>query len=95
MIISSSHVIAALADLTEDGAQHVVFFGGTALCRTWCPDLRLSEEIDLLINTWTRSGTSQPAPQSACAESSPSTYGRTKASATTSTPEPCRRLRRR
>lgn len=39
-----SHVLAALA-----GSHGVVFFGGTALCRTWLPGLRLSEDIDLLI----------------------------------------------
>lgn len=41
-----SHILHAL----ESVQQHtpMVFYGGTALCRTWCPDLRLSEDIDLL-----------------------------------------------
>lgn len=40
-----SHVLAAIAD---EVAEDVVFFGGTALCRTHLPDLRLSEDIDLI-----------------------------------------------
>lgn len=40
-----SHVLAAIADEVSDD---VVFFGGTALCRTHLPDLRLSEDIDLI-----------------------------------------------
>ena len=43
-----SHVIAALADWPDE--EHITFFGGTALCRTWLPDLRLSEDIDLLLD---------------------------------------------
>lgn len=43
-----SHVIAALACSQEK----VTFFGGTALCRTWLPDLRLSEDIDLLVDNY-------------------------------------------
>jgi len=43
-----SHVIAALADWPNQ--QHITFFGGTALCRTWLPNLRLSEDIDLLLD---------------------------------------------
>lgn len=46
-----SHVLAALASLPNALFEQVTFFGGTALCRTWCPDLRLSEDIDLLIET--------------------------------------------
>jgi predicted nucleotidyltransferase component of viral defense system len=42
-----SHLLAALAGL----AQPIVFFGGTALARTWLPDPtaggRLSEDVDL------------------------------------------------
>ncbi len=44
-----SHVLAALADWPD--SDRVTFFGGTALCRTWLPDLRLSEDIDLLIDS--------------------------------------------
>jgi predicted nucleotidyltransferase component of viral defense system len=41
-----SHVLGALA--TMDGAENLVFFGGTALSRTLLPMLRLSEDIDLI-----------------------------------------------
>lgn len=41
-----SHVIAALSRTQES----ITFFGGTALCRTWLRDLRLSEDIDLLVD---------------------------------------------
>lgn len=44
-----SHALAALTDSPADG--RVTFFGGTALCRTWLPDLRLSEDIDLLVDS--------------------------------------------
>lgn len=40
-----SHVLGALS---FSGADDVVFFGGTALTRTYLPDLRLSEDIDLI-----------------------------------------------
>lgn len=44
-----SHVLAAIADwLNHDS---VTFYGGTALCRTWLPDLRLSEDVDLLMDS--------------------------------------------
>ena len=43
-----SHVLAAIAEWSN--ADRVTFFGGTALCRTWLPDLRLSEDIDLLLD---------------------------------------------
>ncbi len=43
-----SHILAALA--AEEPAE-LVFFGGTALCRTWLPELRLSEDIDLLVDS--------------------------------------------
>lgn len=39
-----SHLLAALAC----HADALVFYGGTALARTFLPDLRLSEDIDLL-----------------------------------------------
>ena len=41
-----SHLLAALNPL----ADRFVFYGGTALSRTFLPDLRLSEDIDLLSN---------------------------------------------
>lgn len=46
-----SHTLAALGHSAQSVAGTPVFFGGTALCRTWLPDLRLSEDIDLLVNT--------------------------------------------
>jgi predicted nucleotidyltransferase component of viral defense system len=42
-------VLAAIADWPD--SDRVTFFGGSALCRTWLPDLRLSEDIDLLIDS--------------------------------------------
>lgn len=42
-----SHVLGALTRM--DGADDLVFFGGTALSRTVLPTLRLSEDIDLLV----------------------------------------------
>lgn len=41
-----SHVLAALSTLSNK--NDFVFFGGTALSRTLLPDLRLSEDIDLI-----------------------------------------------
>jgi predicted nucleotidyltransferase component of viral defense system len=41
-----SHVLGALSDM--DGADGLIFFGGTALSRTFLPTLRLSEDIDLI-----------------------------------------------
>jgi len=41
-----SHVLAALTRM--DGVDDLIFFGGTALSRTFLPTLRLSEDIDLL-----------------------------------------------
>lgn len=46
-----SHILAAIADWPD--RSHLTFFGGTALCRTWLPDLRLSEDIDLLLDSST------------------------------------------
>ncbi|MEO8107305.1 MAG: nucleotidyl transferase AbiEii/AbiGii toxin family protein [Actinomycetes bacterium] len=40
-----SHLLAALSEHVKDD---VVFFGGTALARTYLPEGRLSEDIDLL-----------------------------------------------
>ncbi|MCL3838741.1 nucleotidyl transferase AbiEii/AbiGii toxin family protein [Aeromicrobium duanguangcaii] len=40
-----SHVLAALSKLPDD---QLMFFGGTTLSRTYLPDLRLSEDIDLI-----------------------------------------------
>ena len=42
-----SHVLRALS---EQGSPRATFFGGTALCRTWSEDTRLSEDIDLLVD---------------------------------------------
>ncbi|NOY56075.1 MAG: nucleotidyl transferase AbiEii/AbiGii toxin family protein [Actinobacteria bacterium] len=42
-----SHVLRALSETSNN---EIVFFGGTALCRTWCADSRLSEDIDLLVD---------------------------------------------
>ncbi len=44
-----SHVLAALAEPPTGTTGPTMFLGGTALCRTWCPDIRLSEDIDLLV----------------------------------------------
>lgn len=44
-----SHVLASITDWPD--RDRVTFFGGTALCRTWLPDLRLSEDIDLLLDS--------------------------------------------
>ncbi len=43
-----SHVIEALGGWPDQ--DELTFFGGTALCRTWLPNLRLSEDIDLLLD---------------------------------------------
>lgn len=43
-----SHLLHGLAEVQEQ--TPVVFYGGTALCRTWCKDLRLSEDIDLMVH---------------------------------------------
>ena len=40
-----SHVLAAIS---QDLPDRVIFFGGTALSRTYLPDGRLSEDIDLI-----------------------------------------------
>jgi hypothetical protein len=44
-----SHVLASLDALTRGTDHRPVFFGGTALARTWLPDGRLSEDIDLYV----------------------------------------------
>lgn len=41
-----SHILGALT--TMDSADDLLFFGGTALSRTHLPNLRLSEDIDLI-----------------------------------------------
>ena len=46
-----SHVLHALTSVQEETS--IVFYGGTALCRTWCPELRLSEDVDLLTTDFT------------------------------------------
>lgn len=45
-----SHTLAALSSADSE-LGNLVFFGGTALCRTWLPNLRYSEDIDLLVDT--------------------------------------------
>lgn len=45
-----SHILHSLAGL--DAETGLIFFGGTALCRTWCPELRLSEDVDLIISDY-------------------------------------------
>ena len=40
-----SHVLAAISRYHRD---EVLFFGGTALARTFLPDGRLSEDVDLI-----------------------------------------------
>lgn len=41
-----SHALGAIAEIER--SNDLVFFGGTALARTHLPDLRLSEDIDLI-----------------------------------------------
>jgi hypothetical protein len=48
-----SHLLAALSEHCRD---QVVFFGGTALSRTFVPDGRLSEDIDLAATVDQRQG---------------------------------------
>jgi predicted nucleotidyltransferase component of viral defense system len=43
-----SHVLHALSTIQDE--VPLTFYGGTALCRTWCPDLRYSEDVDLLVS---------------------------------------------
>jgi len=54
-----SHVRRALASMQQH--PPIVFCGGNALCRTWCPDLRLSEDIDLLTMDFTDAVDTVPA----------------------------------
>jgi predicted nucleotidyltransferase component of viral defense system len=44
-----SHFLAALQKVTRDTTNRPVFFGGTGLARTWLPEGRLSEDIDLYV----------------------------------------------
>ncbi len=44
-----SHTLAAISSWPS--RERITFFGGTALCRTWLQDLRLSEDIDLLLDS--------------------------------------------
>lgn len=41
-----SHVLASIARRAPD---RFIFYGGTALSRTWLPDARLSEDVDLMV----------------------------------------------
>jgi len=56
--IVRDHIVSQMLDAlqTFSGIDEVVFFGGTALCRTWCPDLRLSEDIDLITADYPSAG---------------------------------------
>ncbi len=45
-----SHVLLAIGTDPQT-SRYVTFFGGTGLCRTWLPELRLSEDIDLLVDS--------------------------------------------
>jgi len=53
-----SHVLHALSQLE---GWKPTFFGGTALCRTWCNDARLSEDVDLLVEDPVRAADELPA----------------------------------
>lgn len=41
-----SHILASISRRAQD---RFIFYGGTALSRTWLPDARLSEDIDLMV----------------------------------------------
>lgn len=41
-----SHILASISCRARD---RFIFFGGTALSRTWLPDARLSEDVDLMV----------------------------------------------
>ncbi|GIG22502.1 hypothetical protein Cch01nite_32260 [Cellulomonas chitinilytica] len=41
-----SHVLASISRRAQD---RFIFYGGTALSRTWLPDARLSEDVDLMV----------------------------------------------
>ena len=49
--VARDHLIShVLHTLSRKEPADFTFFGGTALCRTWCDDTRLSEDIDLMVN---------------------------------------------
>lgn len=52
-----SHVLYVLSKLE---GEDITFSGGTALCRTWCADTRLSEDVDLLVDDHVRSSEALP-----------------------------------
>ncbi|WP_315093504.1 nucleotidyl transferase AbiEii/AbiGii toxin family protein [uncultured Cellulomonas sp.] len=41
-----SHILASISRRAQD---RFIFYGGTALSRTWLPDARLSEDVDLMV----------------------------------------------
>jgi len=41
-----SHVLGSISRRAQD---RFIFYGGTALSRTWLPDARLSEDVDLMV----------------------------------------------
>lgn len=44
------HVIShILASISRRAPSRFIFYGGTALSRTWLPDARLSEDVDLMV----------------------------------------------
>ena len=47
-----SHLLAGLS--ASRVADRIIFFGGTALSRSFLPDIRLSEDIDLIVDQRTR-----------------------------------------
>lgn len=49
--VARDHLIShVLHVLSQREPRDFAFFGGTALCRTWCDDARLSEDVDLLVD---------------------------------------------
>jgi predicted nucleotidyltransferase component of viral defense system len=49
--VRRDHLISAVLAALEDHASDLIFFGGTALARTYLPSGRLSEDIDLIALT--------------------------------------------
>jgi predicted nucleotidyltransferase component of viral defense system len=53
-----SHVLASISRRAQD---RFIFYGGTALSRTWLPDARLSEDVDLMVIGRRRDGADELA----------------------------------
>lgn len=48
--VRRDHVIShVLAGISEEAKDRFLFYGGTMLSRTWLPDARLSEDVDLMV----------------------------------------------